>query len=260
MKNRLSILSGCLAVAVLWSQTAAPQRSYQQLMEEGEKAFSEKNWEEAATRYREAAGRALDMKQSARARYRVAQAYEGLGDKEAALLWYRDSQQHAYYQETAEAIKRLQSTQTVVTAAEIVRGLKIPLSRSQGVEPSVDLRVHFETNQDALAGDGPRQVAELAAALADPIFIKDRFVIVGHTDQRGSDEYNINLSKRRAQRVVEVLSTQHHVQRARLEVKAMGKAQPISQGETEEDYKLNRRVEVRRLRGETAGGTTAPKK
>lgn len=69
--------------------------------------------------------------------------------------------------------------------------------------------------------------------------------IEGHADWMGSDAYNIGLSQRRAQAVVEWLVA-HGIARERLHAVGKGEREPIASNETAEGRQLNRRVEVRR--------------
>jgi len=69
--------------------------------------------------------------------------------------------------------------------------------------------------------------------------------IEGHADWMGSDAYNIGLSQRRAQAVVEWLVA-HGIARERLHAVGKGERDPIATNETAEGRQLNRRVEVRR--------------
>ena len=66
--------------------------------------------------------------------------------------------------------------------------------------------------------------------------------VLGHTDSKGSDEYNLGLSERRANAVVNYLRT-HNIAGTRLSAKGMGEADPIAANDTEENRALNRRVE-----------------
>jgi outer membrane protein OmpA-like peptidoglycan-associated protein len=66
--------------------------------------------------------------------------------------------------------------------------------------------------------------------------------IIGHTDSKGSDDYNLGLSERRANAVVNYLHT-HNIASSRLSAKGMGEADPIAANDTEENRSLNRRVE-----------------
>jgi outer membrane protein OmpA-like peptidoglycan-associated protein len=69
--------------------------------------------------------------------------------------------------------------------------------------------------------------------------------IQGYADSRGSDELNIELSNRRAQRVLEWLVA-HGVEPERLRVAARGEAAPVEEAaETEEAHEQNRRVVFR---------------
>ena len=72
--------------------------------------------------------------------------------------------------------------------------------------------------------------------------------INGHTDSVGTDVFNLELSKRRAQAVVDYL-TSKGAEPARLTMKSFGEDQPIAPNNTEEGRAENRRVEfvVRKL-------------
>lgn len=65
----------------------------------------------------------------------------------------------------------------------------------------------------------------------------------GHTDERGSAEYNIALGERRAQTVARELKALG-VTDAQLSVISYGKERPVAPGSSEEVYAKNRRVEI----------------
>lgn len=69
-----------------------------------------------------------------------------------------------------------------------------------------------------------------------------RLVIRGHTDSVGSDEFNLRLSLRRAERVREYL-VKNGVLESRLEIQGAGEAEPVADNSTEEGRRLNRRIE-----------------
>ncbi|HVD99584.1 MAG TPA: OmpA family protein [Cytophagaceae bacterium] len=71
--------------------------------------------------------------------------------------------------------------------------------------------------------------------------------ISAHTDDVGNDDYNLKLSERRAQEVVNYLVAQG-VEASRLKYKGYGKMKPVSKGTTEEDRQQNRRVELKILK------------
>jgi outer membrane protein OmpA-like peptidoglycan-associated protein len=66
--------------------------------------------------------------------------------------------------------------------------------------------------------------------------------IEGHTDSKGSDQYNKDLSQGRAQSVVDYIASQN-ISKSRLTAKGFGESKPIDTNETEEGKANNRRVE-----------------
>jgi len=66
--------------------------------------------------------------------------------------------------------------------------------------------------------------------------------ISGHTDSKGSDTYNENLSQGRSQSVVDYIIGQG-IDSPRLEAHGYGEAKPIDSNDTEEGRANNRRVE-----------------
>ncbi len=71
-----------------------------------------------------------------------------------------------------------------------------------------------------------------------------KITLTGHTDERGTDEYNLKLSKQRVQQVADYLITQG-IETKRISVVGEGKKKPLSLGKEEKDHALNRRVEIR---------------
>lgn len=116
------------------------------------------------------------------------------------------------------------------------------LSR-QTLEPGKAIllkNIYFEFDKDELM---PRSFVELNKLLKimrdNPKLVID---IVGHTDALGDDAYNLELSQRRAQSVVDFL-TQNHVSKSRLRARGEGERMPIATNDTDEGRALNRRVE-----------------
>ncbi len=71
--------------------------------------------------------------------------------------------------------------------------------------------------------------------------------VIGHTDNVGEVNYNLNLSRRRAGIVVDYL-TRNGIAASRLRVNGFGDKQPIKPNDTEEKRQMNRRVELRILK------------
>jgi len=72
-------------------------------------------------------------------------------------------------------------------------------------------------------------------------------MIAGHTDSKGSNDYNQTLSEQRAEAVVEYLKTSHGISPDKLLSRGFGEIKPIVDNNTEENRFLNRRVEFVRI-------------
>lgn len=68
--------------------------------------------------------------------------------------------------------------------------------------------------------------------------------VVGHTDNKGSLEYNTNLSEQRAREVVNELVNKYGISSSRLTPKGLGYLAPVATNRTEEGRAKNRRVEL----------------
>jgi len=103
--------------------------------------------------------------------------------------------------------------------------------------------VLFKFNSDKLTDDGKQQLDELTTGkLAS---LKRYFVAIqGFTDKTGSPEYNLELSRRRAQAVQTYLVAQHNVPVYRIQIVGLGEDKPVNDEKTRDDRSKNRRVEV----------------
>lgn len=102
--------------------------------------------------------------------------------------------------------------------------------------------IQFDSDRDTLRPDSATQIAQIAELLAQDPGIAIR--VVGHTDGRGTADYNVRLSQRRAARVVEALAREHRVEPGRMESTGVGAAEPLASNDTEAGRALNRRVEI----------------
>ena len=73
-----------------------------------------------------------------------------------------------------------------------------------------------------------------------------RVEVAGHTDDRGTEEYNLDLSMRRAESVRDYL-VDHGIDGGRLVAQGYGRSQPLADTDTAENRRLNRRVELSAL-------------
>ena len=124
------------------------------------------------------------------------------------------------------------------------RGLSI-LGGAPGPHPDIDQRNAFEYNEARLTAEARQSIRTLATALDDPLLKNLRFEIVGHTDARGSDAYNDDLSERRALAVASSLSVDHGLDANRFVPSGRGERNLIKPSDPESGE--NRRVEIRTI-------------
>ncbi|MFS8606855.1 MAG: OmpA family protein [Gammaproteobacteria bacterium] len=104
--------------------------------------------------------------------------------------------------------------------------------------------VNFEFNSATLTTEAREILLGVAEALRGEPNL--RAEIAGHTDSSGSDQYNLELSQRRAEAVRDFLVSQG-IAASRLIARGYGESQPIADNSTESGRALNRRVEFRVL-------------
>jgi len=112
-------------------------------------------------------------------------------------------------------------------------------------KPSLDMHIHFEFNSWALDATGRQEARVLADALRDSSFSGKRVLLVGHTDVRGDDSYNLTLSRKRADAVRSFILYEQNVSGVDILTDGRGEGELISSGQSEQDHALNRRVEVK---------------
>lgn len=101
--------------------------------------------------------------------------------------------------------------------------------------------VLFDTNAATLKPGAAEHLDRLASFLTQND--GTRIIIEGHTDSRGSDAYNEELSRRRAQAVADALLTRG-VQSNRFDILGRGEAVPVANNDSSAGRQQNRRVEI----------------
>ena len=99
----------------------------------------------------------------------------------------------------------------------------------------------FDTNSDKIKPESAPVIQSIAKGLEASPALKLR--IEGHTDSVGDDAKNLDLSKRRAEAVKNVLVAQFNVDAARLTTNGLGETKPIDSNDTPQGRSQNRRVE-----------------
>jgi OOP family OmpA-OmpF porin len=100
----------------------------------------------------------------------------------------------------------------------------------------------FDTNSATIKPESDPVLNEIAALLKSRTDLQ--LLVVGHTDNEGGFDYNMNLSKQRAGSVVRYLTDKHGIDKARLQAEGVGYLAPVATNETPDGRSQNRRVEL----------------
>ncbi|MCC7045420.1 MAG: OmpA family protein [Alphaproteobacteria bacterium] len=110
---------------------------------------------------------------------------------------------------------------------------------------AVAVNIMFDFNSDRLSPQGREILDNLGRALSSERLRGSRFMLEGHTDSKGSADYNQALSERRALSAKAYLVTAHKIDAVRLQTVGKGKSEPLDPANPERD--INRRVQIMNL-------------
>src|SRR5580704_11303254 len=106
-----------------------------------------------------------------------------------------------------------------------------------------DATVLFKFNSSELSDDAKQQIDTLVSG--NITNAKRYFIAIqGYTDKVGPAEYNLQLSRRRAEAVQTYLIGTKNVPVFRIQIVGLGKDKPVNDQKTKDDREQNRRVEV----------------
>jgi len=129
-----------------------------------------------------------------------------------------------------------------MVGAILARLRELASVREEPTETVITLsgEVLFERDRATLRATARDRLTPVADALRAT---GETAVIAGYTDSRGSDEYNRDLSQRRADAVRDALVAAG-VAAARITTQGLGESQPVASNDTDEGRAKNRRVDV----------------
>jgi len=168
------------------------------------------------------------------ARYLLARLARPEGDVHAAIL--------------VGEVNRLVSVFVAVVEAEAMEDDRIQVDAGQMARAiAADRKVSvygivFDYDDDTLKPESKPTLDAIAKLLEEQPQL--RLEIVGHTDNRGTPQYNLDLSRRRAASVVEALTRDYGIAPDRLASSGAGMTAPVASNDTEEGRAKNRRVEL----------------
>ena len=84
-------------------------------------------------------------------------------------------------------------------------GEREQIAELAATKPKIDLEIQFDYNSADIAKTSMASVQALGKALSDPALKGSTFVVAGHTDATGGEEYNQGLSERRADTIKKYL-------------------------------------------------------
>ncbi|MGV8877420.1 MAG: OmpA family protein [Sphingobacteriaceae bacterium] len=130
--------------------------------------------------------------------------------------------------------KQAAEIKETVPGAEVVR-------EGEGIIIKFDSGILFDIDKTALKAAAVTNIENLSASLKNNP--ETNILIIGHTDNTGSDSHNMDLSIRRA-KAVKDLTIANGVEGSRLSTEGKGKNEPIGDNTTAEGRTENRRVEI----------------
>lgn len=111
----------------------------------------------------------------------------------------------------------------------------------EGIKITFESGILFDVNKSSLRSVAQQNLSDLAEILNK--YEDTEIMVQGHTDSDGSEEYNMDLSLRRANSVGTYLAGEN-VMATRLHLIGYGELKPVVANDTPENKQLNRRVEI----------------
>lgn len=168
------------------------------------------------------------------------------GPNEDSLRRVREAEEAARRAAADEAARRAAADEAARRAAADAA------AATEAARAALTAPVHFEYDQSELRGEDRAILDAKVPILQANTGVAIR--VAGHTDERGSDEYNLALGQRRAASVKAYL-VQRGIAESRIETVSYGEERPVAQGSDEGAFSQNRRAEFEI----TAGGQTLRK-
>ena len=104
------------------------------------------------------------------------------------------------------------------------------------------LDLQFDIDRDEILREDKEKLAVVGTFLTK--YSASTAVIEGHADNVGSEDHNMALSKKRAERVVTYLVDELHIDRSRLSAVGFGDTRPLGDNATEDGRRRNRRIDA----------------
>jgi outer membrane protein OmpA-like peptidoglycan-associated protein len=165
----------------------------------------------------------------------------GAGDVYAMVYVIKNSNSGGPTQDMVYAAVRTVETKAMETALVVVKAEQIQSELT--AKGSIALYgILFDFDKANLKEESRPALDEIARFLS--MSPAQNVYVVGHTDNKGALDYNLDLSKRRAEAVVETLVVEYGIDAARLQAHGVADLSPVAPNATDDGRALNRRVVI----------------
>jgi peptidoglycan-associated lipoprotein len=147
-------------------------------------------------------------------------------------------------QDSINAVRAAEAAAAARAAADLEARRRA--AEMESVRGALAAKVYFDYDKDDIRDDAKATLDAKVGILNANTAVRIR--IAGHTDDRGSDEYNLALGQRRAAAVQRYL-VGRGLNASRFETVSFGKERPASTGENESAWSQNRRGEFEIIGG-----------
>jgi outer membrane protein OmpA-like peptidoglycan-associated protein len=129
-------------------------------------------------------------------------------------------------------------------------GEREEIAEIAATKPKIDLEIHFDFNSAEISKESMPAVQALGDALSDAKLRGSTFVVAGHTDGVGGEQFNQELSERRADTIKHYLVDHYHLTSGDLVTVGYGKTKLKNSADPSDG--VNRRVQVVNMDSKTA--------
>jgi peptidoglycan-associated lipoprotein len=161
-----------------------------------------------------------------------------------AVLWMVGCASTAPETDTADADAARRASEQAAAEAKATAQMEAKKKAQKALEDAVAAAgnvVYFDFDKSTLTMATRRTLDAHIALLKTT---RDKKRIEGHTDERGTREYNMALGERRAKAVADYMAV-NGVSNRRTETVSYGEERPVSLGSGESNWSQNRRVEIK---------------
>ncbi|PLX42959.1 MAG: hypothetical protein C0608_00665 [Deltaproteobacteria bacterium] len=180
--------------------------------------------------------------------------YMNLGEVKRAIAAYEKGlaikeDRRARHSLELALIKSRAEEGEAITKEEFVRVMQERIGQSNAPNdatgPLLRMRILFKSDSAVLDEGSKSQLETVGEALESDELKGQKFEVVGHTDAMGDEQYNLELSKLRAEGVRDFILTNFKVTAENLGVAYFGESLPVAPNDTPYNRLRNRRVEFR---------------